>query len=73
MELIFHSHANKTHFDKKECPLGLILKVRVFGTRKLPIVNSNAMYIGQQPSKRNKELYTTILSIGILLVYFTYF
>ena len=37
MEMIFHSHANITHFDKKGCALGLILKVRVFGTRKWPI------------------------------------
>ena len=35
MEMIFHSHANKTHFYKKGCALGLILKVRVFGTHKL--------------------------------------
>ena len=34
MEMIFHSHANKTHFHKKGCALGLILKVRVFGIRK---------------------------------------
>ena len=37
MEMIFHSHANKTHFHKKGCALGLILKVRVFGTWKWPI------------------------------------
>ena len=37
MEIIFHSHANKTHFHKKGCALGLILKVRVFGTRRWPI------------------------------------
>ena len=37
MEMIFHSHANKTHFPKDACTLGLILKVRVFGTRKWPI------------------------------------
>jgi len=29
-EMIFHSHANKTHFHKKGCALSLILKVRVF-------------------------------------------
>ena len=34
MEMIFHSHANKTHFHKKCSALGLILKVRVSGTRK---------------------------------------
>ena len=37
MEMIFHSHANKTHFHKKGCALGLILKVRGFGTRNWPI------------------------------------
>ena len=37
MKMIFHSHANKTHFHKKGCAFGLILKVRVFGTRKWPI------------------------------------
>ena len=38
MEKIFHSHANKTHFHKKGRALGLILKVRVFGTRKCPSI-----------------------------------
>ena len=37
MEMIFHSHANKTHFHKTGCALDLILKVRVLGTRKWPI------------------------------------
>ena len=37
MEMIFYSHPNKTHFHKKGCKLGLILKVRVFGTRRWPI------------------------------------
>ena len=37
MEMIFHSHANKTHFHKKGCAPSLILKVRVFGTWKWPI------------------------------------
>ena len=36
-EIIFHSHAYKTHFHKKGCAPSLILKVRVFGTRKWPI------------------------------------
>ena len=34
MEITFHSRANKTHFYKKGFALGLILKVRVFGSRK---------------------------------------
>ena len=37
MEIIFHSHANKTHLYKNGCAPSLILKVRVFGTRKWPI------------------------------------
>ena len=41
MEMIFHFHANETHFHKKGCALGIILKVRVFGTRKWPIVHCN--------------------------------
>ena len=34
MEMIFHSHANKTDFHQKGCALGLILKVGIFATRK---------------------------------------
>ena len=38
MKMAFHSHANKTHFHKKGCAVGLISKVRVFGTRNWPIL-----------------------------------
>ena len=37
-EIIFHSHTNKTRFHKKGCAPSLILKVRIFGTRKWPII-----------------------------------
>ena len=40
MEIIFHSHANKTPFHKKGRAPSLILKVRVFGPRKGLIVLS---------------------------------
>ena len=43
MEIIFHSHANKTHFHKKGCALGLILKVKVLGTQKWPIEQTEKM------------------------------
>ena len=44
--MIFHSHANKTHFHKNGCALGLSLKVRVFGTWKWPIaVDTTVDYI----------------------------
>ena len=48
MEIIFHSHANKTHFQKKGCAPSLILKVRVFGTRKWAIGNkmSSVRFLG---------------------------
>ena len=48
MEMIFHSRANKTHFHKKDCALGLILKVGVFGTRKWPIHFSQCAMIDLQ-------------------------
>ena len=37
MKMIFYSHANKTHFHKKDCALSLVLKVKTFETRKQPI------------------------------------
>ena len=37
MEMTFHFHANTIYFHKKGSALGLILKLRVFGTRKSPI------------------------------------
>ena len=37
IEMIFHSHADKTNFHRKGYALGLILKVRIFGTQKWPI------------------------------------
>ena len=46
MEMIFHSHSNKTHFHKKGCAPNLILKVRVFGTWKWPI--NEAIYDQEQ-------------------------
>ena len=35
LEIIFHSHANKSHFHKKGCAPSLILKVWVFGTSEV--------------------------------------
>ena len=47
MEVIFHSHAKKTHFHKKGCAPSLILKVRVFRTRKWPIEMIKRQWIYQ--------------------------
>ena len=35
--IFFYYHANKTHFHNKGFALGLVLRVRVFGTRKWTI------------------------------------
>ena len=48
MEIIFHSHANKTHFHKKGYAPSLVLKVRVFGTRKWPIELESQLGAGHQ-------------------------
>ena len=48
MEIIFHSHANKTPFHKKGCAPSLTLKVRVFGTRKWPIKGTTPSIFEQQ-------------------------
>ena len=42
MEIIFHSHANKTNFHKKGCAPSLILKVRVLEL-------GNGLFINVQP------------------------
>ena len=38
VKMILYYHENKTHFHKKGFAPGLVLRVRVFGTRKWPIV-----------------------------------
>ena len=46
-QMIFHSHANKPHFHKTGCVLGLVLKVRVYelGTGLLPSMCSAHLHI----------------------------
>ena len=53
-EIIFHSHANKTHFHKKGCAPSLILKVRVFGTRNWPIKVKTSVPKGALSGPRSK-------------------
>ena len=61
--MIFHFQANKTHFRNKGCALGLILKVRVFGTRKWPIeadvgtkASSSTLCLNAQLNSKEKFL-----------------
>ena len=49
MEMIFHSHANKTHFLKKGCALSLNLKVRAFGTRNYGPLGAETVLRVRQP------------------------
>jgi len=51
MEMIY---ANNAHFHKKSCALGLILKVRAFGTRKWPITVCFAR-VGKHANVRQVE------------------
>ena len=53
MEIIFHSHTNKTHFHKKGCAPSLILKVRVFGTLKWPIADT--VVVAKAPYKHEGD------------------
>ena len=55
MEIIFHSHAHKTHFHKKGCVPSLILKVRVFGTRKWPINKKPTAIFSWQTSFESRK------------------
>ena len=57
----------KTHFHKKDCALGLILKVRVFGTRKWAMSFHN--YILQREyvncsTSRSSEVGSTQYTVG---------
>ena len=61
----FHSNANKIYFHKKGGALGLILKVRVFGTRKWPICQ------GLKPSfflKLASCLFSIMVSVCLYLM-----
>ena len=57
MEIIFHSYAVKTYFHKKGCASSLVLKVRVFGTRRWPIANR----------RRFSRVYRRPLALGYVL------
>ena len=59
MEIIFHSHANKTYFHKKSCAPSLILKVRVFGTRKWPVSVSS---LDRAAKKKKKSAFQNLPS-----------
>ena len=65
MEMIFHCRGNKSHFHKKGCALGLILKVRVSGTRKWPIkkTTSGILFHKSHKKKNLAVKYITVLPL----------
>ena len=77
--MIFHSHANKTHFYKKGCALGIILKMRVFGTRKWPIIFKEVLvcsetgFLDLNVTERIVELHTFYASYKQTVTTYKYF
>ena len=71
MEMIFHSHANKKLIsDKKSSALGLILRVRVFGTRKWLIIGPRKTQCGEDSSHGLATLIINIVNSLILVALF---
>ena len=68
MAIIFQSHANKTHFHSKGCAPSLILKVRVFGTRKWPIgtIEKINLRAATQPFENSYEMRVLPLPFKLL-------
>ena len=58
-------HANKTNFHKKGFALGLVLRVRVFGTRKWPI-NFGEMRVPEGGGGR--LIFTDTCTVAVLLI-----
>ena len=61
MKMIFNYDANKTHFHNKGFALSLVLKVRVSGTRKWPILTLGAIFTNIQCSSNLKALWLNLL------------
>ena len=53
--MVFYFHANKTHFYKKGFALCLVLKVRVFGTRKWLLGDSSQSVFEAKGIVRKEE------------------
>ena len=63
MVMIFHSHVNKVTFTMKGCALDLILKVRVFGTRKWPIFHRHSIVLCNKGYPRHSWILDSTLWI----------
>ena len=63
MKMSFNSHAKKTRFHRKGFALSLVLKVRVFGSRKWPVGHLRYIKIQDDSVSKNK-LNETIIHRG---------
>ena len=63
MKMNFNSHAKKTRFHRKGFALSLVLKVRVFGSRKWPVGHLRYIKIHHDSVSKNK-LNETIIHRG---------
>ena len=67
---VFHSHANRTHFHKKGCALGLVLKVRVLGTRAWPTQLTVDLSLSAVHCCMRSPMFTnTVPATGLAAVY----
>ena len=55
MEMIFNYDANKNHFHNKDFALSLVLKVRLYGTRKWPVKAASELQSLRVFEKRSKS------------------
>ena len=64
MKMSFNSLAKKTHFHRKGFALSLVLKVRVFGSRKWPVGHLRCTKIQHDGVSKNKLNETIIHRSG---------
>ena len=67
MEIIFHSHGNKTYFQKKGCALGLVLKVRQFLELGTGLCNSLFLQCAS-PTTRSTAMWKVAVIFTVCLV-----
>ena len=66
VEMSFNYDANKTHFHNKGFALSLVLKVKLFGTRKWPI---RSIEFGQVGVNKILKDFKTISQISIISIF----
>ena len=62
VKMSFNYDANKTHFHNKGFALSLVLKVKLFGTRKWPIARVMLLKRGTGSGERGTEVWERVVS-----------